>query len=70
MDDILKTVLEKIQNDEAKKIGQGSWFKDSCYLVYEVDKKYYTIVMYDQMSCWLMDESLEEIKKEEISQYI
>jgi len=63
-------VLKKIENGEAKEIGQGPWVKDSCYVVFEVDGKFYAIAMYDQMSCYLMDETLEEIQENEIKDYI
>jgi len=66
----MEEVLRKIRNDKAKEIGQGPWEKDACYLVYEIDGKYYAILMVDLMSCWLEDSTLEEIQESEISDYI
>ena len=66
----LKEILKKIQNDKAEFIGEGEWYKDSAYQVYKVDGKFYLISVYDSQSCWLVDESLEEIKESEINKYI
>ena len=66
----MEEILQKINSGEAKEIGQGPWVKNSCFLVYEVDGKFYTIIMEDQMNCWLMDETLEEIQENEVEQYI
>jgi hypothetical protein len=66
----MEEILKKINNNEAEFIGEGPWEKDSAYQVYKVDGKYYSIVVYDSMSKWLMDETLEEIKEDEIDKYI
>lgn len=66
----INIALKKIHNDEAELIGEGPWVKDSAYRVYKVDGKYFTIIVYNQMNLDLMDDSIKEIKEEEIIQYI
>ena len=66
----MKNVLATISNDDSRLIGQGKWEKDSCYQVHEVDGKFYAIIVSGHSDMWLMDETLEEIKEEEIVQYI
>lgn len=62
--------LKAIRSGKAKFIGESEWEKDGAYQVYEYENKYYAIVVYDQQSCWLIDETLKEIKKEDIKKYI
>ena len=66
----LKDVLEKIRNGEGKLVGEGHWVKDAAYQVYKVDEKYFTIIVYDHDSHWLMDSTLKQITKDEIKNYI
>lgn len=66
----MKEILDKIYSDEAEMVGEGPWVKDSAYRVYKVDDKFYAIIVYDSMSYYLMDETLEEIKEEQIENYI
>lgn len=70
MNDPKKIVLDKIRKDEAELVGEGPWVKDSAYRVYKVDEKFYSIIVYDSSSLWLMDESLEEISESQIENYI
>ena len=48
-------------------LGEGEWVKNSAYRVYEFDGKYYSVIISGN---WIMDEYLEEITKEQISDYI
>jgi len=66
----MKEILEQINNNTAEFIGEGKWIKDSAYRVYKVNGKWYAIIIYDSMSLYLMDDSLIEIKEEEITNYI
>lgn len=66
----LLPIMSAIRNGSAEFIGEGDWVKDSAYQVYKVDGKFYSIIVYDIQSKWLMDESLEEIKEEEINKII
>lgn len=66
----MKQVLEAIQDDESRLVGQGQWVKDSCYHVHEVGGKFYSVIVYDQMNMSLMEDSLQEIKEEEIVHYV
>ena len=66
----MKKVLDAISNDKSKLVGQGKWVKDSCYQVHEVEGKFYSIIVVDQMDCWLMEDTLQEIKEEEVVQYV
>ena len=65
-----KLALEAINNDTAELIGEGPWVKDSAYRVYKVDGKFYSIIIYDSMNLYLMDDTLEEIKESEIQEYV
>jgi len=66
----MKEILRKIYNDEAELIGEGKWVKDGAYQVYKVDGKFYSIILCGWQNKELMDDTLEEIKEEEIEQYI
>jgi len=66
----MEEVLEAIRDDRSRLVGEGEWVKDSCYQVHEVDGKFYTIIVAGQVDMWLMDETLEEIKEEDIEKYV
>lgn len=68
--DIKKQVEHDIDCGKAKFLGEGDWVKDSAYQVYEVEGRYFSVVVYDNQNKWLMGDTITEIKKEEISQYI
>jgi hypothetical protein len=59
-----------IDLDSAKLIGEGEWVKDSAYQVYELDGKYYSVIVIGQSNKEIMDGSITEIAKENISKYI
>lgn len=67
---IKKQVEHAIDCGKAKFLGEGDWVKDSAYQVYEVEGRYFSVVVYDNQNKWLMGDTITEIKKEEISQYI
>lgn len=56
--------------DGAKLIGEGKWVKDSAYQVYELNDKYYAVIIVDQMNREMLDDTLIEISKDEISKYL
>jgi hypothetical protein len=56
--------------DNAKLIGEGEWVKGSAYQVYELDGKYYSVIVIGQSNKEIMDNSITEIAKENISKYI
>jgi hypothetical protein len=56
--------------DNAKLIGEGEWVKDSAYRVYELDRKFYSVIIISQMNMELLEDTIEEIKEEEIKNYI
>jgi hypothetical protein len=56
--------------DNAKFIGEGEWIKDSAYQVYELDGKYYSVIVVNSMNKELMEDTLIEIKFEDIENYI
>jgi hypothetical protein len=66
----MEKVLDAISNDKSKLIGQGQWEKDSCYQVHEVEGKFYAIIVAEQSNMWLIKDTLEEIKEEDIVKYI
>jgi hypothetical protein len=59
-----------INLDNAKLIGEGEWVKGSAYQVYELDGKYYSVIVIGQSNKEIMDGSITEIPKENISKYI
>jgi len=59
-----------INFDKAKLIGEGEWVKNSAYRVYELDGKYYSVIVSNQLTNQIMNNSILEIKKEEIDKYI
>ncbi len=56
--------------DKATFIGEGKWVKDSAYQVYELDGKYYSVIVIGHTNKEIMDDSITEIAKEDISKYI
>jgi hypothetical protein len=59
-----------IDFENAKLVGEGKWFKDSAYQVYESGGRYYAVVVVGSMNKELMEETLIEIKFEDIEKYI
>ena len=56
--------------DKAIFIGEGEWVKDSAYQVYELDGKYYSVIVIGHSNKEIMDDSITEIAKEDIGKYI
>ena len=56
--------------DKAKLMGQGPWVKDSAWRVYQLDGKYYCVMVYDRQNLHVMEELTEEITEEEVQTYI
>ena len=56
--------------DDAKLIGEGEWIKDSAYRVYELDGKFYAVVVVGHSNKETLDDMTIEIKEEDISKYI
>jgi hypothetical protein len=56
--------------DGAKFIGEGEWVKNSAFQVYELNGKYYSVVVVDQMNKELMEDTITEITFKEIEKYI
>jgi hypothetical protein len=56
--------------DNANFRGEGAWFKDSAYQVYELNDKYYTVIVIGHSNKEIMDDSITEIKKEDVKRYI
>lgn len=65
-----RIAYRKIENGEAELVGESEWYKDSAYRVYQVDGKYYAIVVYDRMNHWLEESTIEEIAPSELDKYI
>ena len=59
-----------IDLDKAKFIGEGEWVEDSAYQVYELDGKYYCVIVIGHTNKEIMDDSITEIKFENINFYI
>lgn len=55
---------------KSKFIGQGEWVKDSAYQVYELDGKYYSVIVAGQRSKELMENTIAEIRFEDIEKYV
>lgn len=59
-----------INLDNAKFIGEGKWIKDSAYQVYELNGKYYSVIVVGQMNKEIFEDTITEIKFEDIEKYI
>jgi hypothetical protein len=59
-----------IDLDKAIFIGEGEWVKDSAYQVYELDGKYYSVIVIGHTNKEIMDDSIIEIAKEDISKLV
>lgn len=60
----------KINIHQATFIGEGEWVTGSAYQVYELDGKYYAVIVNGHSSKEIDEASLIEIKESEISYYI
>jgi hypothetical protein len=65
-----KKTYKMINLDNAKLIGESKWVKDSAYRVYELDGKFYSVIIISQMNMELLEDTIKEIKEEEIKNYI
>jgi len=59
-----------INLENAKFIGEGEWVKNSAYQVYELNGKYYSVIVVDSMNKEIMENTITEIKYEDIKKYI
>ena len=59
-----------INLDNAKLIGEGEWNKNSAYQVYEMDNKYYSVIVVDSVNKEVMEHTIIEITYDEIETYI
>jgi len=66
----MEVVLKAIQDGTATFIGEGQWFKDSAYQVYRIEDRYYSVIVCDNQSKWIMKSSVEEIAEKDITKYI
>jgi hypothetical protein len=56
--------------EKATVIGEGEWIKDSAYRVYELDGKYYAVIVVGHSNKEILDDATIEIKEADISKYI
>lgn len=56
--------------DKAEFIGEGEWVKNSAYQVYKLGGKYYSVIVNDMMSKWIMEDTITEIREDQIKYYI
>lgn len=56
--------------DDAKFIGEGEWFKDSAYQVYELNGKYYSVIVVGSLNKELIEDTITEISFDDIENYI
>ncbi len=59
-----------INLDNATFIGEGKWVKDSAYQVYELDGKYYAVIVVGHSNREILDETIIEIEKQSINKFI
>lgn len=59
-----------INLDNAKFIGEGEWFKDSAYQVYELDGKYYSVIVVGARNRELLEDTITEISFDDIENYV
>jgi hypothetical protein len=60
----------EINLDNATFIGEGEWVTGSAYQVYELDGKYYALIVSGYSNKEIDESSIIEIKKEDINYYI
>ena len=60
---------QSINLQNAKLIGTGQWVKGSAYQVYELNDKYYSVIV-NGLSNQLDESTIAEIKFEDINFYI
>lgn len=60
---------QSINLQNAKLIGTGEWVKGSAYQVYELNGKYYSVIVHG-LSNELDEDTIAEIKFEDINFYI
>lgn len=69
-----KTLTQQLEaavdNKEAIFLGEGPWNKDSAYQAYKWNDKFYVWIVYDQSSCWVLEDSAFEIQESELENYI
>lgn len=63
-------MAEQFDLDTATFIGEGKWVKNSAHQVYEQAGRYFAVVVVDQMNREILEDSIVEIAKSEVSQYI
>lgn len=56
--------------DHANLIGEGEWIKNAAYQVYELDGRYYAVIVCNQMNKDILDDSLVEISLDDIPKYV
>ncbi len=56
--------------ENATFIGEGKWVKDSAYQVYELDGKYYAVIVVGHSNREILDETIIEIEKQNINKFI
>ncbi len=59
-----------LDSDKAKFLGEGEWVKDTAYQVYEVEDRYFAVIVSGHSNKEIVDNTTVEITKEEISQYV
>ena len=59
-----------INLENANFIGEAEWVKDSAYQVYEIDSKYYAVIVIGHSNKEILEDTIIEIKKEDIEKYI
>jgi hypothetical protein len=62
--------MANINLKNAKFIGEGEWVKDSAYQVYQIEDKYYAVIVVGHRNKEIENDSIIEIKKEQIDYYI
>lgn len=60
----------EINLNNATFIGEGEWIQDTAYQVYELDGRYYAVVVVGHSNKEVIDDMTIEIKKEDIGSYI
>lgn len=55
---------------QATFIGEGEWVKGSAYQVYELDGKYYAVIVTGHSSKEIDESSITEITEDQIDHYV
>lgn len=69
-----KTLTEQLEaavdKKEATFLGEGPWIEGAAHQAYKWNDKFYVWIVYDQSSCWVLEDSAFEVQENELENYL